>query len=114
MCICLLSFIFFGLSYKKLSELFRESYNHSPCIASTIIIQYGIKSWPIWECEPSKFEWNYDDKEICLIIEGQAKISTKNGDIYFIKAGDLVEFPAGLYCEWEITKSIKKHYRLGS
>ena len=49
-----------------------------------------------------------------LIRGGQAKISTKNGDVYFIKAGDLVEFPAGLYCEWEITKSIKKHYRLGS
>ena len=53
-------------------------------------------------------------KKICLIIEGQAKISTKNGNIYMIKAGDLVEFPAGLYCEWEVTKSIKKHYRLGS
>jgi len=78
----------------------------SPCSAS-VIIQYGIKSWPTWECEPSKFQWNYDDKEICLIIEGQAKISTQNGDIYVIKAGDLVEFPAGLNCEWEITKSIK-------
>ena len=85
----------------------------SPCSASTII-QYGIKSWPIWECEPSKFKWNYDDKEICLIIEGQAKISTKNGDIYLIKAGDLVEFPGGLNCEGEVTKSIKKHSRLGS
>jgi len=85
----------------------------SPCSAS-VIIQYGIKSWPIWECEPSKFQWNYNDKEICLIIEGQAKISTQNGDIYLIKAGDLVEFPAGLNCEWEVTKSIKKHYRLGS
>ncbi len=52
--------------------------------------------------------------QICLIIEGQAKISTQNGDIYVIKAGDLVEFPAGLNCEWEVTKSIKKHYRLGS
>ena len=85
----------------------------SPCSAS-VIIQYGIKSWPVWECEPSKFEWNYDDKEICLIIEGRATISTKEGDIYKIKAGDLVEFPAGLYCEWEVIKSIKKHYRLGS
>ena len=85
----------------------------SPCSASTII-QHGIKSWPIWECEPSKFQWNYDNKEICLIIEGQAKISTKNGDIYFISAGDLVEFPAGLYCEWVITKVLKKHYLLGN
>ena len=85
----------------------------SSCSASTII-QYGIKSWPIWECEPSKFQWNYDDKEICFIIEGQARISTQNGDISEIKAGALVEFPPGLYREWEITKSIKKHYRLGS
>ena len=45
----------------------------SPCSAS-VIIQYGIKSWPIWECDPSKFQWNYDDKEICLIIEGQARV----------------------------------------
>ena len=67
----------------------------SPCSASTII-QYGIKSWPIWECKPSKFKWDYDDKEICLITEGKAKISMKNGDIYLIKAVDLVEFPAGL------------------
>ena len=34
----------------------------------------------------------------------------QNGDIYVIKAGDLVEFPAGLNCEWEVNKSIKKHY----
>jgi len=38
----------------------------------------------------------------------------ENRDIYFIKAGDLVKFLYGLYCEWEVIKSIKKHYRLGS
>ena len=85
----------------------------SPCSAS-VIIQHGINSCLIWECKPSKFQWNLDDKEICLITEGKAKIKTQNGEIYEIKAGDLVEFPAGLSCEWEISKSIKKHYRLGS
>jgi len=85
----------------------------SSCSAS-VIIQYGIKNWPIWECKPSKFQWNYNDKEICLIIEGQARISTQEGDFYEIKAGDLVEFPAGFCCEWEVTKGIKKHYRLSS
>ena len=85
----------------------------SPCSAS-VIIHYGIKSCPIWEYEPSKFQWNYDYKKICLILEGQAKVSTEYGEIYFIKAGDQVEFPVGLYCEWEVTKSIKKHYRFGS
>jgi len=84
----------------------------SPCSAS-VIIQYGIKNWPIWECEPSKFQWLYDEKELCLIIEGQATIKTKGGEFYTIKSGDLVEFPAGLSCQWEVTKSIKKHYRIG-
>ena len=55
----------------------------SPCSAS-VIIQYGIKNWPIWECEPRKFNLYDNDEEICLAIEGKAKISRKNGDINFI------------------------------
>ena len=84
----------------------------SPCRAS-VIIKYGIKNWPIWECEPSNFSWNYNEKEICLIIEGEANIKTEEGVSYLIKSGDLVEFPKGLSCEWQIIKSIKKHFRLG-
>ncbi len=84
----------------------------SPCSAS-LIIQYGIKNWPIWECEPSNFNWDYNEKEICLIIEGEANIKTEAGENYFIKSGDLVEFPSGLSCKWQITKRIKKHFRLG-
>ena len=77
------------------------------------IIQYGIKIQPIWECEPSNFSWNYTEREICLIIEGEAQIKTKEGESYLIKSGDLVEFPKGLSCEWQIIKSFKKHFRLG-
>tara|TARA_Y100000991_G_C21677740_1_gene223843 strand:- start:184 stop:459 length:276 start_codon:yes stop_codon:yes gene_type:complete len=84
----------------------------SPCSAS-VIIKYGIKNWPIWECEPCNFLWNYSDKEICLIIEGEAKIKTATGDTYLIKSGDLVELPKGLSCEWYIIKNFKKHFRLG-
>ena len=79
----------------------------SPCSAS-VIIQYGIKNWPIWECEPCNFSWNYMEKEICLIIEGEAKIKTDAGESYLIKSGDLVEFHEGLSCEWQIIKSFKK------
>ena len=84
----------------------------SPCSAS-VIIQYGIKNWPIWECEPSNFLWNYKEREICLIMEGEANIKTETGESYFIQSGDLIEFPVGLSCEWQIIKSIKKHFRLG-
>ena len=53
------------------------------------------------------------EKEICLIIEGEAKIKTEAGESYLIKSGDLVEFPERLSCEWQIIKSFKKHFRLG-
>ncbi len=85
----------------------------SPCSAS-VIIQYGIKNWPIWESGVNKFSWYYKEKEICLIIEGEARIKTEEGKIYIIKSGDLVEFPEGLSCEWQINKKIKKHYRLSN
>ena len=84
----------------------------SPCSAS-LIIQYGIKNWPIWECEPSNFSWKYNEKETCLIIEGEANIKTPDGENYFIKSGDLVVFSEGLSCEWQIIKNLKKHFRLG-
>ena len=84
----------------------------SPCSAS-VIIQYGIKNWPIWECEPSNFSMDYSEREICLIIKGEAKIQTSAGESYLIKSGDLVIFPEGISCEWQIIKSFKKHFRLG-
>ena len=83
----------------------------SPCSASTII-KYGIKNWPTREFKPSNFYWFYEEKEICLLIEGEANITTSS-DSYKLKSGDLVIFPAGFECNWEIKKTIKKHYRLG-
>lgn len=27
------------------------------------IAQLGVFSWPVWECEPSVFDWHYDQEE---------------------------------------------------
>lgn len=69
----------------------------------------GIKNWPIWTKEVSKFDWQYDSVETCLILEGKAIISTPEGKTE-IKAGDFVSFPNGLKCTWEVVEKIKKHY----
>ena len=31
----------------------------------------AMQTCPIWEKEASSFPWHYDEKETCLIIEGQ-------------------------------------------
>ena len=33
--------------------------------------QLGIKNWGTWACEPSRFPWEYDDKETCYVFEGR-------------------------------------------
>ena len=67
------------------------------------------KSWPIWECEPSKFDWEYTKEEHCYIIEGDVTVTT-NQNTLKIRSGDYVIFPKGLKCNWEVHESIKKYY----
>ena len=70
----------------------------------------GISHWPIWEKEVSEFSWSYADTEHCLILEGEAIVSTANEVVTFGK-GDFVTFPKGLTCTWKIVKPIRKHYK---
>jgi uncharacterized cupin superfamily protein len=69
-----------------------------------------VDSWPIWEKEVSTFDWHYDQEETCYIIEGEAVIIPKTGASITIVRGDLVRFPAGLDCTWQIVEAIEKHY----
>ena len=68
--------IYFIYKFKKTSELFRKNLISSHC-SSSIMIQHGIKSCPIWGCEPSKFQWYDDDKEICLLLKVKRKLVPK-------------------------------------
>ena len=71
--------------------------------------QSDFQSWPIWRCEPSKFDWEYDKEEHCYIIDGHVTVTSKNNTVT-IRSGDYVIFPKGLKCIWNIHSSIKKHY----
>ena len=72
----------------------------------------GVDRWDRWECEPSKFDWEYTDDETCYILEGMVKVMTSDGEIE-IKKGDLVKFPKGLKCTWNVTQKIRKVYKFG-
>jgi len=74
----------------------------------------ATNSWDIWSKEPSKFEWEYNEKETCYIIEGEAMVRNieTNEEIKFI-SGDIVVFEKGLKCIWEIKQTIKKRYIFG-
>ncbi|MFA5159772.1 MAG: cupin domain-containing protein [Candidatus Omnitrophota bacterium] len=71
-----------------------------------------VFSWPVWTKEVSSFDWYYDEKEICYFLEGEVTVKTSDGEISFGK-GDLVTFPQGLKCVWDIKTAVKKHYKFG-
>ncbi|MBL7073595.1 MAG: cupin domain-containing protein [Candidatus Omnitrophica bacterium] len=75
--------------------------------------ELNVDSWPIWEKETSKFEWSYDEKETCYILEGNATVCPEDGEFASFGAGDIVVFPAGMKCTWEITVPIRKRYKMG-
>ena len=70
----------------------------------------SYSTWSIWECEVSKFDWEYDQDEHCYIIEGQVTVKNNNQEVVISK-GDYVIFPKGLKCNWNVTKPIKKYYQ---
>lgn len=75
-----------------------------------VIESMRVKSWPIWEKEPSTFDWSYDQTETCYFIEGNVTVKTPAGEVSFGK-GDLVTFPRGTSCTWHVKKAVRKHYR---
>lgn len=72
----------------------------------------GVDEWSPWECESSTFDWEYDDKETCYVLEGKVKVKTPDGEVEFGK-GDLVTFPKGLKCAWNVIEKIRKVYKFG-
>ena len=70
----------------------------------------GVSEWPIWEKEVSKFDWHYDSEETCYLLEGQVEVTTPDGQTVQFGAGDLVHFPQGLSCTWDISIAVKKHF----
>ena len=75
--------------------------------------QMGVSGWPIWEKEASKFDWHYDDTETCYLLQGKVTVTAKDGKSVNFGAGDLVVFPKGLSCVWDIKEPVRKHYNFG-
>lgn len=70
----------------------------------------GAFSWPIWTKEASTFPWSYDSAETCYFLEGDVVVTPNGGEPVEMGKGDLVTFPAGMSCTWEIKSAVKKHY----
>lgn len=87
------------------------SFERQPSPAKLEIL--GVFDWPIWEKEVSEFEWTYDKAETCYFLRGEVIITPEDGEPIEFGRGDLVTFPAGMKCTWNILKPVEKLYSIG-
>ncbi len=73
----------------------------------------GVFEWPIWEKEKSEFPWSYDEAETCFFLEGRVIVTPDGGKPTEMGKGDLVTFPKGMSCRWNILEDVRKHYTFG-
>jgi uncharacterized cupin superfamily protein len=73
----------------------------------------GVRDWAIWTKEVSSFPWSYDSSETCYFLEGDVVVTPEGGDPVQVGKGDLVTFPRGMSCTWEIRSPVRKHYTFG-
>lgn len=73
--------------------------------------QLGVFEWGVWTKEVSKFPWTYDAQETCYFLEGDVVVTPDGGEPVRMGKDDLVSFPAGMSCVWEVRQPVKKHYR---
>ncbi|KAM7477295.1 hypothetical protein LguiB_024538 [Lonicera macranthoides] len=75
------------------------------------LVDLDVRSWPKWGCPPSKFPWTYSAKETCYLLKGKVKVYPDGSEeAVEIGAGDLVEFPEGMKCTWDVSETVEKHY----
>ncbi len=73
----------------------------------------GVTTWGVWTKEISKFPWTYDERETCFFLDGEVIVTPDGGAPVKIGKGDLVTFPAGMACVWDVRAPVRKHYKFG-
>lgn len=84
---------------------------HNPSEAR--LNELGVFDWGIWAKEVSCFPWHYDMTETCYFLEGDVLVTPEGGEAMAMGKGDLVTFPEGLSCTWDIKQAVRKHYSFG-
>jgi uncharacterized cupin superfamily protein len=75
--------------------------------------ELGVSNWSTWSKEVSEFPWTYSEQEMAYILEGEVTVIPKNGEPVTFGKGDLVIFPSGMSCTWQVKKPLRKHYQFG-
>jgi len=68
----------------------------------------GTTSTAVWDCTAGQFNWSYGWEETVIILDGQVRVTSQEGSVRLLKAGDIAFFAAGTTAFWEIDAYVRK------
>ena len=60
-----------------------------------------------WECSAGRFNWQYNQDEVLVVVSGEVFLITKGGEERRFGPGDVGIFPAGTVREWRIPTHLR-------
>ena len=72
----------------------------------------GRFSSGIWECAPGKWRVVFDEQEFCHLLAGEIVITSDEGVVQHVKAGDAFVTPAGFTGTWDVLSTARKEYAI--
>ena len=68
-----------------------------------------------WGCPTGKFPVKFDARQTCYLLKGMVRAHIKgSSECVEFGAGDLVVFPKGLSCTWDVVAAVDKYYKFDS
>ncbi|AYG58755.1 cupin domain-containing protein [Rhizobium jaguaris] len=64
----------------------------------------------IWEATPGKWRIVYDEWEYFHILSGYSVVTSENGEVFHLRAGDRMIFKPGFRGTWEVIEMTRKDY----
>ncbi|MEN9894956.1 MAG: hypothetical protein RIR97_808 [Pseudomonadota bacterium] len=64
----------------------------------------------IWESTPGKWTISYDEWEYFHILEGNSVVTSDDGQVFNLKAGDRMVLRPGFKGTWEVIQTTVKDY----
>ena len=64
----------------------------------------------IWQSTPGKWRIQYDEWEYFHILEGHSIVTSEDGEIFHLKAGDRLILRPGFKGTWEVVETTRKDY----
>jgi len=64
----------------------------------------------IWECEPGAWRIRYTEEEYCRVVMGRSLLTSADGVVREVVAGDEFVIPRGFEGVWEVLERTRKVY----